>query len=469
MAQTVEGVKAFRQRLAAPGVIENLVADARFLEASEYQLILLMQANSLPTSSNVINPGGLGHPEFGLMPYLIHNPPDWVLAEIERSTFLTALWKVLETLIYSQIQTAHYSALMAAAKSITPWVGPDGTVYGTATYEQLDPKWLWAVIDYLISRHKGDIVPFGTTPQTISLTAPQGSNQVTIALMGDWGTGPNAGGATAVMKQIAGLGPNYIVHLGDVYYAGTAGLFLPLNEEQDNFLDVWPPASQRAAGTSFMLNSNHEMYAGDEGYFNVALQDGRFAAQAGTSYFALQYGGLNLLGLDTAYYSNSPLYMLGSIGGTTGAQAQWIQSLGLTPGNVIVLSHHNGLMYDGSAEEPVQGTSTTLPDEINSALGGDPAAWYWGHEHMGVAYASPTVTGRATLCRCLGHGALPIGNPSGVPTSVPYCDRTASQGVLIQNGFVLLTITSQGQVTEEFYEVGSTTPAYSNTYAPGGG
>lgn len=133
-----------------------------------------------------------------------------------------------------------------------------------------------------------------------------------IALVGDWGTGQFTDGeALSIMTQIMGHSPDYLIHLGDVYYAGTTGDFLPSNEEMNNFLNDWPNSSQLPAGNSFMLNSNHEMYSGAKGYFNVGLADQRFSQQQGTSYFALQYAGWTILGLDSAYYSPGAMFMSG--------------------------------------------------------------------------------------------------------------------------------------------------------------
>ena len=117
----------------------------------------------------------------------------------------------------------------------------------------------------------------------------------------------------------------------------------------------------------------------------------------------------------------------------------------------------------GSSEE-------TLWGEINAALGGDPQAWYWGHVHNGIIYNSPTVTGRKTLARCLGHGALPFGQAWGlVGSSYVSCYANTlnpnGNGIQVYNGFVLLTITSSGTVTEELYQQSTAQPIYTNSYS----
>ena len=168
--------------------------------------------------------------------------------------------------------------------------------------------------------------------QTIPLTRKDGTDaDPVIGIVGDWGTGyySDEGGADCpaqrVMEQIANpnLSPaiDYLIHLGDVYYAGTDLRPLP-GEEQDNFYSKWP---DQGPGRNWTLNSNHEMYGAASGYFDVALQKGGpFAAQNGMSYFAMTYGPWLVLGLDSAYYSDAAngmeFYMAG--GATSGCRSR---------------------------------------------------------------------------------------------------------------------------------------------------
>jgi len=98
----------------------------------------------------------------------------------------------------------------------------------------------------------------------------------------DWGTGLTE--SDLVMARLTTHNPAYLIHLGDVYYAGTKK-----EERGPFFLAHWPTTPE---GRSFTLNSNHEMYSGGHGYFNVALADTRFKAQCGTSYFRVGDGSL---------------------------------------------------------------------------------------------------------------------------------------------------------------------------------
>ena len=76
-------------------------------------------------------------------------------------------------------------------------------------------------------------------------------------------------------------------------------------------------------------------------------------------------------------------------------------------GRLLVLTHHNGLTYNGRAQTP-------LWDQVAGALGLPPDVWSWGHMHNGIAYSAQSASGDATLAQCSGHGGLPFGNAYGL-------------------------------------------------------
>jgi Calcineurin-like phosphoesterase len=326
----------------------------------------------------------------------------------------------------------------------------EGSLIELGPYEQLDPKWVGALF-YYVSLKAGfsPWAPFGKTPATLTTTG-----DVKIALVGDWGTGNWTDGtiqcpALAVMDQVKNLAPDYTIHLGDVYYAGTAN---PVSDEEvDNFVNYWVPGS---AG-SFMLNSNHEMYSGAQGYFGKGLAAPPFAAQQGTSYFAIQGAKWIIIGLDTAYYDPSPLFLNGNLADVD--QINFIKGLDTTNKKVIVLTHHNGTNIEGTAALP-------LWNEVTSALGKAPEFWYWGHVHNGIVYSDQSFPAQnGTNARCAGHGAIPFGvgfGLSGKPSieyfsnellSSAYPDTDPRQSKRVLNGFATLRITDDS-INEDFID-----------------
>jgi cholesterol oxidase len=256
-------------------------------------------------------------------------------------------------------------------------VNGDGTLLGCRPWELLDPRWGECLINWL--KHLELRVPFGTTPQTIIIP-----NDVELDFVGDWGTGDTEehDGAMRVAAAVRARNPDYTVHLGDVYPAGTA-------RDEINAMAAWP---QGKLG-SFSLNSNHEMYDGGFGYF--AELERNFPLQRGTSYFAMQNDHWLIVGLDSAYYSEkADLYMEGNL---DQVQLDWLAALPKHR-KVIVLTHHQGYDISGAEKTPLYG-------QVRAALGRDPDYWFWGHLHNAIVYEPKG----GFHGRCIGHGAIPYG------------------------------------------------------------
>ncbi len=321
-------------------------------------------------------------------------------------------------------------------------VGPDGVIWGTGKYEELDPGWAEAFAVYLenLLPIVGGKHPFVTAPQVIQIP-----DAVQIGMAGDWGTGnwrtaANPAPSTDVGNHMTILQPHLTIHLGDVYYAGTS------DQEQHLLVNIWPKGSIG----SLALGSNHEMYSGAKPYF-AAISNPPFALQQGCSYFALENGNWVIVGLDSAYFSPEVgLYMDGSLGPDGGTQVQFLQQQVAKGKKVVVLTHHNGLTEDGSS-------ATTLWNQVMSAFtaGNGPAYWYWGHAHAGVVY-EPKSPGNV-LCRCCGHGALPWGQASQLaanPNVLWYENRFARDPDIPQrvlNGFAMLYLDGPN-IREVFYD-----------------
>lgn len=296
----------------------------------------------------------------------------------------------------------------------------DGQLLGSAQYELLDPRWMIALVEYLENRDNK--YPFPSSPQTITLPS-----QASIALVGDWGTGYYRGAdspAAKVADAVNALRPDYTVHLGDVYYAGTE------QQERDNFIKLWPAGKV----DQFALNSNHEMYSGGAPYFTQALPQ-RFASQNGTSYFALQNDDWVIIGLDTAYEATD-MYLDGSLGSDT-SQTRWLAALAATIGKrrVALLSHHEPLSASGD--------DTPLLAQVTGLLGRSADYWYWGHLHNVITYRPH---GSGMLGRCVGHGAIAYGAASDLAKAgaVDWYETKlagdAESPLRVLNGFAMLQL-----------------------------
>ncbi len=256
-------------------------------------------------------------------------------------------------------------------------VRSDGTLLGCRQWELLDPRWAEALVEWL--EHWTCRAPFVSNP--VVLRVP---NQLRLAIVGDWGTGPfevNAA-SSKIANLVAKAKSDFSIHLGDVYYAGT-------NEQEQNNMRDWPQGMRG----SFTLNSNHEMYNGAFGYFAELARN--FPLQNGCSYFALENDDWLVIGLDTAYFSPcASMYMDGVL--DTG-QLAWLAQLPKDK-RLLVLSHHEAYSALGDGK-------TALYQQVEQALGREPDYWYWGHLHNGICYQ----TIGNFRGRCVGHGAIPYG------------------------------------------------------------
>jgi hypothetical protein len=229
------------------------------------------------------------------------------------------------------------------------------------------------------------------------------AEEARIVVVGDWGTGEGLAIEVAdVMRTViadAGDREVHVVHLGDVYYAGTR------REAEMRFLDHWPVAASEGH-PSWCLNGNHDMYSAGLGLTQVILTDPRFAAQrtergAVTSEFLLANRHWSLIGVDTSWRFRwrDPRGGAGHLGRR---QLQWItQHVQADPTRRTVLfSHHQPFTYHDDAIEPV-GNLLDRTRALRRA--GRITAWLWGHEHKLIAYGAHDDVGYAT---CMGHGAI---------------------------------------------------------------
>ena len=396
-----------------------------YFQASEQQLIQLM-------NNNPPGPDAPGNIEVSWALYFLNNhAPTWVIT-ILRKLGMPA----------SQITSQDWTNWSVTWSNQGALTG-DGSLVSYSLFAVLDIGWSLAFIDYLLldmgytTKHA-----FNTSPTTINISQ---QNTLRVGLTGDWGTGPYTDGnlvlspSQMIGVMMAALAPDMSIHLGDVYYAGDA------SEEQERLVNC----TMIAPLGNFTLNSNHEMYDGANGLFGTSLTPKTvFAKQNGTTFFSITFGNWIIIGLDTAYYDSSTLFMVGAI--TDPNQIKLLQQAGATNKKIFLVTHHNPLNEQGNTKTPLWG-------QVVTALGRNPDYWYWGHVHNGIVY-SPSSAGGSVACRCLGNGGIPIGdaswfkNQSSISyyTSTALPDPTVQQQLRVMNGFAMLEFTAD-DVQEVWY------------------
>ena len=300
-------------------------------------------------------------------------------------------------------------------------------------FDNLDTGWLEWATEKLKLAFKGKH-PFIRHEELTDFRYAM-NNQVTVALLADWGGGNDH--AQAVANEVRKRNPDIVIHLGDVYYAGVE------SEVRDRFLKFWPGAHER--GRSFALNSNHEMYSGGYAYFDITLKE--FKQDA--SYFCLENDNWRLIGLDTGYVEHD----------LTQDQIEWLGAL-LNDGSNktnILLSHHQ--LYSGYEALPseVEGEKRLFEWLKGFLQAGQIPHWFWGHEHLCVVYQKY----QGVKGRCIGHGCFPYSIPSAKPPLAgPQVEWVARQsdpkrpkrGI---HGFALLTLNGGNMSVSYIDEAGN--------------
>jgi hypothetical protein len=316
-----------------------------------------------------------------------------------------------------------------------------------------DPKWAETVTEYaefIASHGNGAPIPgYKRYQQLTDFILPEIPADARIGVIGDWGTGTPL--ALDTMKLLASKEPDIVIHLGDIYYSGTA------TECLQNFLS---PAtailSPSGSGSRlYSLSGNHDMYAGGDGYYAMIAELGQ-----PSSYFVLRSEDLawQFLAMDTGYSDHNPFDVTDVLVALDPQEEAWhVDKVTKFTGSTILLSHHQ-LFSAYAAIGPIeqgrrQPFNPNLLNTFQMLQENKPvAAWFWGHEHAFTVYETYLGLQRG---RCLGHGAIPTSEADNAyqvrsdidPAQVPPVRdglRPPLINGLYDHGFAMLTLGAPG-------------------------
>lgn len=333
-----------------------------------------------------------------------------------------------------------------------------------------DPGWMTALVSWI--EYYGDgrapeyRPPQGDAPAPISLPAPASADgMLRVGVLGDWGTGEPE--AIAVLDQLMQQAPDVILHVGDIYYAGTP------EECQSNFLGPINEARAKYGPIPvYTLAGNHDYYSGGAGYYGMIGQLNENIPDAtiqANSFFCLRNENWQLQGMDTGYNDHDLLKVAEDVTWLQKAEVAWhTGQIAAAGGRRVILFSHHQLF---SAFQTI-GSGYTNPYlssnlQVWRAAGrSNIVAWLWGHEHLLEVYADPG-QGGATLPvvgRCIGHGAFPVFNDQDLynpktdeipllPTpEPPHYIQTGDDGLIYDRGYALLTL-GDASGTATYYQV----------------
>ncbi len=311
-------------------------------------------------------------------------------------------------------------------------------------FSQCDPLWAETLLDYA-----RDLGPdFRTRPipyvryaglDDFVLTAPQ--PRMRIALLSDWGTGTRE--ARRVAALLAQQAPDAVIHLGDIYYAGTA------EECQANFLQ--PLRAVLPDTPLFTLCGNHDVYSGGHGYYGLLGQIGQPA-----SYFCLRSPDRSwqILAADTGLNDRDPFDEATALTALDPAEELWhADKLRGFEGRTVFLTHHqpfSAFAQIGPQDhhDPVNPNLMASHERLSAA--GRIDVWFWGHEHRLRLYAPYR---GVSVGRNIGYGAVPVEAAPDQDTPLPdLLDPPAVSATVTldlvdgayAHGFALLDIDDDG-------------------------
>jgi hypothetical protein len=296
----------------------------------------------------------------------------------------------------------------------------------------------------------------------------------TIALLADWATGATPAlsvlqQAVAQPSQPAGAQkPNLLIHLGDVYYAGSVA------ECTDFFVTAVTNAVPGAFTSTFpvyAIPGNHEYYWGADGFVSSI----RKATGQEGSYWCLRNSAWQIVALDTGYNDRDPFTVTTNTTYLPADQVAWLADVMSSGLPTILLTHHqlysavSSVGADTTADPPVlYGINQKLHDQIAVPYGSQIVVWLWGHEHNTVIF-NPQAG--LPVGRCIGSGGIPMlldqypyrpnaalrGLP-GIPVPTINTRYELAAGEFEYNhGFATIALTPQN-ATVTYYQVPQATP-----------
>ena len=311
-------------------------------------------------------------------------------------------------------------------------------------FSNLDPLWLEAGYNYYrYLQGRREAVPYRPYNRLDDYVIPKPlPERARVALVSDWGTGTD--GAIHVLQEIAARDPDVVIHLGDIYYAGTEA------EVRDRFWTPWSAHLDLSRVSTFTLAGNHDMYSGGKPYYELIDRLGQ-----PSSYFSLRNEHWQLVAMDTGRNSglrhDEPTFLQDT-------EVAWVRDKVENAGGrgTILLSHHSLFSaYEtvGQDQDGVNHLMLRQFEAILSAPGGI-KRWFWGHEHRLAVYRDY----HNVTARCIGHGAIPVSDAQ-LPRRQDGVDIPVDEGISLgksdyfyNHGYVILDLDGPA-ATARYYQV----------------
>jgi len=268
-----------------------------------------------------------------------------------------------------------------------------------------DPLWTTALAEYAAWKVSLQPVPYVRYSNLDDFVIPLPDKpDLIVGFIADWGTGLDD--AKWLLSEVMAKNPDVLIHLGDIYYAGT------IDEDRDNFLNLIDAAARNIP--VYTLAGNHDMYSGGGPYYQLLAQLNAASTlqpfRQKASYFCLRSANWQILGMDTGLHDCVPFTVTSNVTFLDPQEAAWhLDKLNNSGGRKTVLLSHHQLFTafgDGIGDGPA-GNPLAYNPQLYSTFKpylGNIALWLWGHEHN-FDFFSPYLG--LSKGRCVGASAIP--------------------------------------------------------------
>ena len=318
------------------------------------------------------------------------------------------------------------------------------SVRNRIAFSQCDPRWAETLTEYATNLQldgKPRPVPYRRYKALGDYILTAERPTLRIGLLSDWGTGTQV--ARAVIDLLARQQPDVIIHLGDIYFSGTA--------EECGAHFYAPMRAALPNGPIFTLCGNHDVYSGRQGYSRLLDRIGQPA-----SYFCLRSPDCSwqILAGDTGLNDRDPFDAVAALTKLDLQEEAWhVDKLQGFPGRTVFLTHH--MPFSAFVQiGPLAANSPVNPNLMASyarlAAVGTIDAWFWGHEHRLRLYAPYRGVTRG---RNIGHAAIPVEAARGPATPIASLVDPPTEAVQItldvvegayDHGFAMLDLGPDG-------------------------
>jgi hypothetical protein len=285
---------------------------------------------------------------------------------------------------------------------------------------KLDPRWLEAGFNWATStlaRVSPSYVSCGEDMNKFIYELPEMKSTAPfkIAFISDWATGSLA--SRALIRAIYSDSSDYprvLIHLGDVYYAGTE------KEQEENFYnEIMKNVPEDVV--ILHMPGNHDYYCkeGKPYYEIISRMRSEKRCPQEASFFCLRNDKWQIISMDTGLHDRNPITTADGTAMTflEEEEKMWVLDKLKNSGRRknIVLSHH--MLFSSTSScgvHPERGGKKFSPvnDNLYRQLQdgmGKINVWLWGHEHNFVVYEDYVLpNGSKVKGRLIGAGGVPV-------------------------------------------------------------